>query len=385
MNTTQQLEKSRRAPKKTFFSQERNKINYDDIDDTKGMKGTELSSNANTTKKNIVKGNEENPLHNIQSKEPTPDQPKTSYNYDDNQTNKDTKEKMRGTELDSNANELKSGIDENPMNDIKPTKPSVKSIEKPNLGLDHYKPPIVDDYTPNITSDDFINQNHFKNTAPLDLHSMRDNSTILNSTDNYTDNTRTPAQNKMTTTLDDVKNNLSKTSDNISKKISSTTDNLSNTLNKVKSTAGDVADKIGSAGNYVKSNLKTIGEYGLDAGKTIGAALPGMDNLYDDIRDHKIDGNNWEQKGSNLLGIAGAGLSFIPGVGELVGGIADAGAAGLGAVGDWVDDKNKDKKEQTAESKQVSVSQNPQSTSDVGGYSSSAVAQNNITNNAGSF
>jgi|DEB0MinimDraft_10_1074344.scaffolds.fasta_scaffold00444_21 hypothetical protein len=130
---------------------------------------------------------------------------------------------------------------------------------------------------------------------------------------------------------------------------------------------GALKEGLESAG---KSVLKTEGKTLLGrAGEGVGvlgsAALGGID-LYEDIKDGKIEGNNAWEKASNILQIGGsladiAGVAFPPA--KLLGGVLDLASAATEQVGEATDSTTTDElnKEQAQETEQqVGVEQQTQ-------------------------
>jgi hypothetical protein len=85
--------------------------------------------------------------------------------------------------------------------------------------------------------------------------------------------------------------------------------------------------KNSGAGEYVGYGMKMAG------------ALPGIMDAYEDIKDHKFEGNNAAEKWSNGLTIASTVLDFVPGL-EWLGALGGVAAAGIGAIGHTEDQEN---------------------------------------------
>lgn len=89
---------------------------------------------------------------------------------------------------------------------------------------------------------------------------------------------------------------------------------------------------------------KIAGAGGEAAGTLMSAAVGGMD-LYNDIKNHSITGNNWEEKAGNILQIGGSiadvvGTFYPPA--KLVGGALDLASGAIDEVGEQLDTKDSD-------------------------------------------
>ena len=167
----------------------------------------------------------------------------------------------------------------------------------------------------------------------------------------------------------------------------------------------DLADKAGSAvaqagediaekGAGIISKIGSVGSAiaGSTAGKLIGKAAfvaPALDDIYEDIKGHKIAGKNWEEKASNIITPISTALDFIPGL-DIAGGIGDLASAGLSVLGEF-EEKKKDTANTEADDKQETNAPAPTapvvnsaSTADAGGYATMGTVKQAQTQ-AGSF
>jgi hypothetical protein len=113
---------------------------------------------------------------------------------------------------------------------------------------------------------------------------------------------------------------------------------------------GAVKEGLETAGEAVlKTEAKTagktlLGKAGTAAGVLGSAALGGVD-LYEDIRDGKIEGNNAWEKASNVLQIGGSLADIVGTVyppAKLLGGVLDLASAGAEQVGEATDSTTTD-------------------------------------------
>ena len=91
---------------------------------------------------------------------------------------------------------------------------------------------------------------------------------------------------------------------------------------------------MGSAGDVLEKGTRIAG--------TIGAAVSAGQDIFEDIKDGHVAGDNWEQQTANVGNIIGGVLDvagLVPGLQLLgaVGGIVSAGSAALQGVGDSID------------------------------------------------
>lgn len=91
---------------------------------------------------------------------------------------------------------------------------------------------------------------------------------------------------------------------------------------------------IGGAGDVLEKGTRVAG--------TIGSAVSAGQDLFEDIKDGHVAGNNWEEQTANVGNIIGGALDIaglVPGLQILgaVGGIVSAGSAALQGVGDSID------------------------------------------------
>jgi len=91
---------------------------------------------------------------------------------------------------------------------------------------------------------------------------------------------------------------------------------------------------IGGAGDVLEKGTRVAG--------TIGAAVSAGQDIFEDIKDGHVAGDNWEQQTANIGNIVGGVLDvagLVPGLQLLgaVGGIISAGSAALQGVGDSID------------------------------------------------
>ena len=111
-----------------------------------------------------------------------------------------------------------------------------------------------------------------------------------------------------------------------------------------------ISDGLKTAGkNVLKTEAESAGKSFLgkagEAAGVLGSAAVGGVDLYDDIKDKKIEGNNAWEKASNIMQIGGsladiAGVAFPPA--KLLGGILDLASAASEQVGEATDSTTTD-------------------------------------------
>ena len=166
------------------------------------------------------------------------------------------------------------------------------------------------------------------------------NTNINSSNDNNTNNS-----NDANNSENDV-NNSNDTNTNTNTNTNAETQSNTNELKNVDKD-GNIIEDAGTIGKYAGYGLKMAG------------AIPGAIDAFEDIKDGKLEGDNWQEKTSNALTIASTVMDFIPGL-EAFGAIGGLFSAGLGAWGDTKDQenlKNKDKAQTVAPVKAQLVNQ----------------------------
>lgn len=111
---------------------------------------------------------------------------------------------------------------------------------------------------------------------------------------------------------------------------------------------------------------KIAGAGGEVAGTLMSGAIGGMD-LYNDIKNHTITGNNWEEKTGNILQIGGSiadvvGTFYPPA--KLIGGALDLASGAISEVGEQLDTKDSDKLTQEQQSETIQEQAVPTATSE---------------------
>jgi len=110
---------------------------------------------------------------------------------------------------------------------------------------------------------------------------------------------------------------------------------------------------------------KIAGAGGEVAGTLMSGAIGGMD-LYEDIKNHTITGNNWEEKTGNILQIGGSiadvvGTFYPPA--KLIGGALDLASGAISEIGEQLDTTDSDKLTQEQQKETISqVAVAPQTT-----------------------
>jgi hypothetical protein len=151
----------------------------------------------------------------------------------------------------------------------------------------------------------------------------------------------------------------------------------------------DVADvaKEGEKGGFMKGISKITDS---TAGKILGKAAfvaPAAYDIYSDIKAKKIVGANWQEKAANIITPISTAVSFIPGAGEVIGGLGDLASAGLSIWGDIEEKKDKAKNiaKQIATPAKKMVMPQATNLSDIGGYSNQAIKSAPTQMMGGSF